>query len=164
MTINQLLSMPTGSRTGSFYLTVKTAKKKWQVGDVWYHQVLLVDETGEMLADVCIGKYNPLIAGQRPWIIVCEVQEAEIDHTKASRTGKKLLVSEFRHDTVTEPPEMGMLSGEGEKVIRSKILCWLTAAKIETGESAAGVRAYIKSPILKEIVDFIIEGGNEKAP
>lgn len=163
MTIQQLKEMPIGSKTGSFYLTIKTAKKKWQDknGD-WICQVLLADKTGEMLADVCIGENIPLQRTQALWVVVCEVQEAEPDQTKASRIGKKLLVSEFRLDEITEPPEMGMLLGEGEKVIRGKVLCWMTAAKIQTGATAEEVKAFITEPAFKEIVDIIMDGGQKK--
>ncbi len=126
MTIAQLLSMPVDTKVGGFDVIVKTAKKKWQVGDKWIHQVLLMDETGEMLADVNIGINKPMIRGQKFRVIVSEIQAAE--------KGIKLYVDQFQIETITEPPDiMAFAENECTKVVTGKIKTWLVAGCLQSG-------------------------------
>jgi len=151
MTIQQLLEMPIGQKAGGFPVTIKTAKKKWEVNGKWYHQVVIMDDTGEMLADVCIHVNVPLQRTQTLWVIVSIVQQAD--------KGKKLYIDQFRHETINEPPEaLDFGAGESEKTIRSKIMCWLTSAKVQTGATNKEVLTYITDPVFREILDVIMEG------
>jgi len=77
MKIEQILIQPIGQRFNPGTLTIKTCKKTWDVDGVWYHQVVFMDDTGEIPADVKIGKYNPLHRGNKITIIVAEVRDVE---------------------------------------------------------------------------------------
>lgn len=77
MKIEQLQLQPHGTKIGGMTLTIKTCKKSWQVGKVWWHQVVFMDETGEIPADVKIGTYIPLKRGSEIRVIVAEVREVE---------------------------------------------------------------------------------------
>ncbi len=163
MNIKQLLEMPNGYRVGGFDLVIKTAKKKMQLpgekhqkeGTGWIHKVVLMDMTGEIWADVHIGKNIPLIAGRSIHITICEVQDSE----HLNKPCKKLLVSQFTQPVqIGEPPAMNFNEGEITKTIRSKILCWLVASKVQTGASTDNILAFVESERLKKIVDKIMEG------
>jgi len=130
MEIKQLLNMPVGERVNPGIFTIKTAKKKWQDKDIWWHQVILMDETGEMPADVKIGKYNPLIAGGQIKIIVSEVQNAEY----LGKDRKKLVVDQFSIPTTTMDEyysKQDEIDKENRLIIESKVRCWLVAACIQ---------------------------------
>lgn len=149
--IEQIKEMPIGTRFGGFTKTIKTAKKKWQVDGKWIHQVQLMDKTGDMLADVNIGKYEPLIGGQEIRIIVAEVQETEVRNVPTL----KLYVDQFSMPTITEPPDvMNLSNGEPARVIRGKIKTWLAAGCLQSGTPPREVdRDGIDS-----LVDWIMEG------
>lgn len=126
MNIQQLKEMPAGTRVGGFSLTIKTAKKKWQVDGKWIHQVLVMDNTGEMLADVNIVKNIPLQRAQTFRVIVSEIQAAE--------QGTKLCVDQFQLDTITEPDNIiDFVAGESDRTIKGKIKTWLVAACLQSG-------------------------------
>ena len=162
MNIKQLLEMPHGYRVGGFDLLIKTAKSKKQLpgekhqkeGTGWIHRVALMDMTGEIWADVAIGKYNPLIAGRSIHIVVCEVQDSDY----LNKPCKKLLVSEFTQPVQIGEPPMDFAEGEITKTIRSKILCWLVAARFQSGAATDEILKFVNNPQLKEIVDKIMEG------
>ena len=157
-TIKQLLAMPVGQKWGGETFTIKTAKKKWEVesailappfGRVWWQQVILMDETGEMPADVKIGKYNPLIAGGQIHIIVSEIQEAEY----LGKDRKKLVVDQFSIPTQTADEfqsKQDELDKEVRLIVESKIRCWLVSASIQGREQT-------KAEIL-EWQEFVISG------
>ena len=154
-TIEQLKNMPVGTKIGGFTKAIKTSKKKWQVEGQWFHQVQLMDKTGDMLADVNIGTYKPLIGGQEIRIIVAEIQETE-DRNKPVL---KLYIDQFEQVTqIGEPPDSMSFMGESEKVVRGKIKCWLVAAMLESGDSMVLVSEQIKDPLMKEIIDEIMKG------
>lgn len=148
MQVKQLLAAEIGKRTGGgFPLSIKTFKKMFQVGEDWYQQVILMDETGEIPADVKIGKkYNPLRGhGTVIKIIVCEVQEAE--YLGADR--RKLLVDQY----TTPAPQIGepdepFYEGESDRVVRSKVKCLLVAAaegrKDVTEEDYARINKHVE--------------------
>lgn len=148
MDIKQILQMPIGQKLGGFVLAVKTAKKKWQIGDNWVHQVLFVDSTGEILADVNIGKYIPLQRGREYRVVVAEVQAEE-------KLGKKLYVDQFAAITQIGEPDnvMDFPAGESERVIKSKIKCWLVAACIQGGKQIEDI-SYDE---IDELVEYIIK-------
>ena len=154
MTVKQLLEMPIGYKTGGFDLTIKTAKKKWQVGKKWMHQIVLMDETGEIWADVNIGKNIPLIARTQIHITFCEIQDSEHHNNPC----KKLYVDQFTQPAQIGEPPMGFEYGDSVKTIRSKILCLLTAARFQSGAATDEILKFVNNPQLKEIVDKIMEG------
>ena len=162
ITVEQLLKMPVGEKVGGFELTVKTDKKKWQVGQNWIHQVTLTDTTGDILADVNLGpKYAPLQRSSSIRVIIGIIQAAEISNEKIKRTGIKLFVDQYTVPiTIGEPPEtMNFSNGEPIKVVRGKIKCWLTAAKVQqNGATIEEVDGFVHHPLLKEIIDSIMEG------
>ena len=128
-------------KIGGFKKTIKKTKKLWQVGEDWIHQVVLMDETGEMLADVKVGKRNPLIRATEIQIIVAETRDTDV--------GRILYVDQFAFEQFSEPPFTQNFQGE-ERVVRSKIKCWLVAATIQSGKEVD------ESKILK-LVDFIMK-------
>ncbi len=162
MNIKQLLEMPNGYRVGGFDLAIKTAKKKMQLpgekhqkeGTGWIHKVVLMDMTGEIWADVNIGKNIPLIAGRSIHITICEVQDSE----HLNKPCKKLLVSQFTQPTQIGEPEMDFKYGDSVKTIRSKILCLHSVAKTRRGASISEILEYLNNPKLVKIVDKIMEG------
>lgn len=125
--------MPLNTRINPGTLSIKTAKKKWQVKDVWYQQVILMDKTGEIPADVKIGKYLPLDGKKQINIIVAEVQEAEY----LGKERKKLVVDQFSIPTQTVDEYQSRqdeLDKEVKLVVESKIRCWLVSASIQGKE------------------------------
>ena len=99
MKIEQIKIQPIGQRFNPGMLSVKTYKKTWQVDEIWWSQVILMDETGEMPADVNVGKtYNPIRGrGNRINIIVAEVQNAEY----LGKDRKKLVVEQYTMPTTS---------------------------------------------------------------
>ena len=123
--IKTILESPLDQKCGGFDLTVKTAKKKWQVGDIWYQQAALIDSTGsEMLADFKLGQNIPLKSGGQYRIIVAQVQTDE-------KHGKKLFVDQFQAFTQTVDEyeqEMQFLADKDKHIIVGKCRCILLAA------------------------------------
>ena len=95
MKIEQLLIQPHGTKINAGTLTVKTSKKTWQVGKIWWNQVVFMDETGEMPADVKIGDYKPLKRGGKVKVIVAEVRDAEY----LGKPKKILVVDQYKVET-----------------------------------------------------------------
>lgn len=156
MTIRQLLNMPTNIRINPGTLTIKTAKKKWQVEDVYWQQVILMDETGEIPADVKIGKYLPLNGKKQINIIVAEIQEAEY----LGKDRKKLVVDQFSIPTQTIDElesKQDEIDKEVKLVVRSKIKCWQVAGYLsQQGINPSDAKKFAQSTELDEIVDAII--------
>ena len=157
MKISQLLLQPHGQKIGGgFELTIKTCKKSWQVGKTWWHQVLLMDETGEMPADVKIGTYLPLKSGAVVKIIVAEVRDAEY----LGKPRKILVVDQYL--VPSQPVEDYFAEADaayqGEiKTIRSKIKCLLACHNGPKHDPPA-LLLYLKDECLKHCVDEIMEG------
>lgn len=114
MTIKQLLDMPIGQKTGGFLLTVKTAKKHWEVpnkdgqtvghkgqGRVLHQQAILTDETGDMIADIKIlspehgNQCDTIKVGAIIRVIVCEIQTAYDKRGDTPEPNKKLFIDQF---------------------------------------------------------------------
>jgi len=134
MKVEQILMQPIGQRFNPGMLSIKTYKKTWQVGDVWWSQVILMDETGEMPADVNVGKtYNPIRGrGIRISIIIAQVQNAEY----LGKDRKKLVVEQYSMPTITMSEyesKQAEIDKEERLVIESKIRCWLVSSSI-TGQ------------------------------
>lgn len=133
MKIKQLLEMPLGTRINPGTLNIKTYKKTWSVDDIWWSQVILMDETGEMPADVKVGTaYNPLRGqtGGEIKIIVAEVQSAEY----LGKDRKKLIVDQFTIPTQTVDEfqsKQDEIDKEVKLIVESKVRCWLVSASIQ---------------------------------
>ncbi len=122
--------MPIGTRINPGTLSIKTAKKKWQVKDVWWQQVILMDGTGEIPADVKIGNFKPLNGSGQINIIVSEIQEAEY----LGKERKKLVVDQFTIPTQTVDEfqsKQDELDKEVKLIVESKVRCWLVSASIQ---------------------------------
>lgn len=133
-TIKQLLAMPIGQKWGGETFTIKTAKKKLPVKDIWWQQVILIDSAGsEMPADVKIVKNIPLIAGSEIRILVAKVENAEY----LGKDRKKLVVDQFSIPTQTADEfqsKQDELDKEDRLIVESKIRCWLVSASIQGKE------------------------------
>lgn len=159
MKISQILIQPTGTRINPGTLSIKTYKKTWQVDGTFWSQVILMDDTGEMPADVNVGEtFNPLRGqtGGEINIIVAEVQEAEY----LGKNRKKLVVDQFTIPTQTVDEfqsKQDEIDKEVRLVVRSKIKCWQVAGYLsQQGISPFDARKFAKSKELDEIVDAII--------
>ena len=129
-TIKNLQEMPIGQGTGGYTLSIKTAKKKWSVKDVWWQQVIIMDETGEMPADVKIGKNIPLVSGSQIYITVAHVQNAEY----LGKDRKKLVVDQFTIPTQTideYQSKQDEMDKEVKLIVESKVRCWLVSSSIQ---------------------------------
>jgi len=139
MNIEQLKQMPVGTKTGGgFKLAVKTIKKAWQIKDIWFQQIVLMDETGEILADVKLGKNCNNLRGKignEIKAVVCEIQDSEY----MGKPCKKLYIDQWDYDVFRGDPAdmLDPIVKDYEIVkdaeIRSKIRCWLVAAAIQNG-------------------------------
>lgn len=176
ITIKQILEWPVGYKSGGFNLVVKTPKKTiTDAKGQMFHNVCLMDDTGEILADVKLiknpipagwegkaGHYNPLIKRQIIHIITCEIQLSESDtHLKIGTHGKKLLIHEYKitspefsEDDYKYSSEMWELDEYQKKLARGKIRHGIVCAMIraEKGEPLCE-KAYIN-----ELVEFIMTG------
>ncbi len=155
-TIKELLEKPAGYKFSGLTLTIKTAKKLFQfgIGRIWMHEVVLVDMTGEIWADVAVVKHIPLRRGNEINIIQGEIQDSE--HLNKPCT--KILVSQFTQPAQIGEPPMNFEYGDSVKTIRSKILCLLTAAKIESGADEGTILNFLYGSKTRQIVDKIMEG------
>ena len=128
-TIKQLQEMPAGQGTGGYTLSIKTYKKTWQSGKIWWSQVICMDDTGEMPVDVNVGKaYNPLRGRARViHVTVAEVQDAEY----LGKDRKKLVVDQYTIPTQTIDDyykEVDEIYDKELKVVQSKIRCLLSCS------------------------------------
>ncbi len=134
MTIKQILDAEVGQKFGGIDVVIKTCKKLWQDADCqWIQQVVLFDKTGDVLADVKIGVYEPLQRNSIMHIIVAEVQEGVLE--TGSKTHKKIYIDQFSRLTgsIITGPELGNISEIADKITRSKIKHGLTCAYIQSG-------------------------------
>ena len=97
MKVEQILLQPIGQRFNAGTLTIKTCKKTWEIDKVWYHQVVFMDNTGEIPADIKIGKYLPLKRGQDVSVIIGTVRDAEY----LGKPRKILFVDQYSLPTMT---------------------------------------------------------------
>lgn len=116
MNIKQLLEMPVGQRTGGFLLTVKHAKKAWEItklghkepGRIWHQSAIFTDETGDMIGQVKIqspehGNHKPLAVGMIIRVIVGEIQRAYDSQGPAPEPDKKLYVDQYSEYIEQQP-------------------------------------------------------------
>jgi len=133
--IEQILIQPLGQRFNAGTLSIKTYKKTWPVGDIYYSQVICMDGTGEIPVDVNVGKkYNPIRGrGVEINVIIGEVQEAEY----LGKDRKKLVVEKYSMPTETVDEWLSKqdeIDKEGRLVVESKVRCWLVSASIQGQE------------------------------
>lgn len=160
MKIEQIKNQPIGRRLNPGTLSIKTYKKTWQVGEVWWSQVILMDETGEMPADVDVGKtYNPIRGrGNRIIIISAEVQEAEY----LGKNRRKLVVSHYSMPTTSMAEyeeKQGQMDDELKFIIQGKIRHGLVCACISpSSPTGIVVLADGDKERINDLVDFIMTG------
>ncbi len=133
MLIEQLQLQPHGQKIGGMILTVKTCKKSWEAEGTWWHQVLFMDETGEIPADVKIGTYSPLKRQDRVGIIVAEVRDAEY----LGKSRKILVVDQYdvKHQTADEYyAEADQAYALEMKEVRGKVFHGLVCSYIQSGK------------------------------
>ena len=155
MNIAQLKEMPVKSKVGGFELSVKTFKKNFQIKDIWFQQVILMDETGEITADVKTGKkYKPLRGhGNKIKIIVCEIQESEY----MNKPCKKLYVEQHTTPTSTVDEyeaEQDSLSLKWDKEIAGKIRHGVVCSYIRAGNTISNA----DKEIIEALVGYIKTG------
>lgn len=151
-TIAMLKECPLGHKTGGFSFNVKTFKKKWQVGKIWWQQVILMDEDGkEIPADVMLGKAYAPLTGRELHIVVCEVQEAEY----LGKDRKKLVVHEHTQPSTIGEPELGSVV-EGNII---GIKCHLAAGLLSNPALRALDKAVelAESDEMKRLIDWILK-------
>jgi len=151
-TIQQLKDMPVGQKCGGFDTFIKTYKKTWQSGKIWFHQIIIMDETGEMPADVKIGlKYNTLRGGgNKIHVTVGEVQEAEY----LGKDRKKLYIDQYEIPTITTTEYFRELDEDEQKwdaTNRGKVRHWLVCSCIQAGKE-------INKPEIEELIEYIMTG------
>ena len=156
MKVEQILIQPIGQRFNAGTLTVKTCKKTWQVKETWYHQVVFMDDTGEIPADVKIGKYLPLKRGQQVSIIIGIVRDAEY----LGKPRKVLYVEQYSLPTMMvdeyENRQDDILE-DYTQIVRSKIKCLLTAGYASREASTPdNIELYANSDQLDRTVDGIM--------
>lgn len=143
MKIEQILMQPIGTRINPGTLSIKTFKKTWQVGEIWWSQVILMDGTGEIPADVNVGKtYNPIRGrGQKINIIVAEVQEAEY----LGKNRKKLVIDQYTM------PSISMAEYEESQDQMENELKLIVQGKIRHGEVCKYMGAGIIHPKMNKL-------------
>ena len=147
MTVKQILDMPIGQKFGGTDVAIKTCKKTWQVGDVWMQQVVISDETGDALVDVKIGEYIPLQRGSVLHITVGIIQPGVVE--KGDNSIKKIYIDQFMLPISGSEPDIEF--GEVDKIVRSKIKCWLVSARLQRTDDPID-KKYINS-----LVDYVME-------
>ena len=156
MKIEQILMQPVGQKFNAGTLTIKTTKKTWEVNKVWWNQVVFMDETGEIPADVKIGTFKPLHRAWNVKIIIAEVREAEY----LGKPRKILMVDQYKVETQM----VDDYYAEADKAydinmaeVRGKIRHGLCCAYIASGKDIFLHPKIIKEQIL-EIAEFIMTG------
>ncbi|MGR3292515.1 MAG: hypothetical protein ACUZ9M_00700 [Candidatus Scalindua sp.] len=169
ITIRQLKAMPEGTSAGGYELVIKTAKKKWQEKDCWFQTALLTDETGDMLATVRLGKYNPLISKTTIHIIIGQIQTTIVSVNKQEIKEPLLFIDQFTVPSITageyEDEKSQYLEDkriEDEVVVRSKVRCLIVCSILEGFLAKHPDRLIPKlsdkdKETILEYVDFVIE-------
>lgn len=126
MTIKDLLETELYEEvTGPFTLTVKHTHKCTKVNGGWSHELTLTDDTGDILADMEMEVYSPLVRRDEIRILLCEIQPSTKD--------KKIVVKDWEKITCTadELPQREPLRQTVDPLGRSKVKCKLTEAWIK---------------------------------
>lgn len=160
-TIALLKNMPTGTKAGGFEFAIKTKKKLFKIGDDWIHTLVLCDKTGDMLADVNIGKGYKPITTPTIHITVSEVQDAELNNKPV----KKLYIDQFTVPTfIGEPPELsdnGFELPDWEKIAEGKIRHGLVNTLLRTGEIKSIKPTETQKIEIEKLIEYIVEGIKE---
>ncbi len=153
MTIEQLLNGAVGEKTGGgFVMSIKTFKKTWETEEGWFQQIILMDKTGEMPADVFLGKkYDTLRGkGNQIKIIVCEIQEAEY----LGKDRKKLYIDQYATLTQTVSEYEARINEaelardiQVKGMVRHGLVCSFIRASKE-----------INKPEIENLVEYIVTG------
>jgi len=158
MKIEQILIQPIGQRFNAGILTIKTCKKMWEVDDVWYHQVVFMDDTGEIPADVNVGKkYNPLHRAWKVNVIIAELRDAEY----LGKPRKVLYVEQYSIPTTSIAEyEQGQdqMEDELKLIVEGKIRHGLVCSLIKAKEIALEPITPKSKNIINSMVDFVIKG------
>lgn len=187
-TIKQILEWPVGRKGGGFVLTVKIAKKFWEIPQadgaiVGHHddrrilvqQAILTDGTGDLLAELLLcspehGNHRSVSVGSMVRVIVCEVQQAYDAKGKDPKPGKKLYIEQYedfvmkhvgRGEQPWGPNDDALEWDEYRKnEIRGKVRHGVVCAVIRASELREGMPEPTDS-FKKDInawVDFIMSG------
>ena len=156
MKISQLLIQPHGQKIGGgFTLAIKTRKKEWQVGTIWWQQLICMDETGEIPVDVKLGKERVTLRTDIK-VIVAEVRDAEY----LNKPRKILVVDQFSIPTITVDEyydQADKAYAVEMKEVRGKIRHGLVCAYISSGKDMFLYPENTKKQIL-ELTEFIMTG------
>ncbi len=151
MTIADILKLDVNeSVLGTF--VVKTVKKSWEDTDGWMNQVVLSDNTGDMLADFHINVYQPIQRGAQ-----IELVQAMTQH---GTDGLRLYVETWKQagDPISEPPEGSYLANfkMAQKEIANKIRCrYGEVFLLKYGKD--GVLEYLQGEELAKIVEELMK-------
>ena len=145
MSIKQVLEMPIGSKFGGFDVVIKTCKKKWMVKDKWVQQVILSDDSGDILAEVNTTKKYSL---NRNLVLHITVGIVQAGVPEVGKEGfKKIYIDQFTSPAISEPE---LDYSMGDKITRSKIKCWLVSAKLQANQP-------VDKTEINDYVDYIME-------
>jgi hypothetical protein len=101
-TIKQILEWPVGQKSGGFVLVAKTAKKKWNVGEIWYQRVMFADAQGDEIFGEIILNGNVSVMRNTPLrIIICKRVVLDVNN----RDVPAILVEQWKDDrpVMSEP-------------------------------------------------------------
>ena len=132
MTIQQLLDMPIGEKTGGgFVLVAKKAGKTFGSASGLMQSITFTDASGDIAADVLLKGNSKIVRTEEIKIIVCKIQCTVGE-------GKKLYVDQWEKVTCTadELPERDPLRQNGpnwDAISRGKVKCRLIEAAIKNG-------------------------------
>lgn len=164
MTIKELLQMPAGTKTGDFILTIKTAKKCWKVGEINWQSLLFMDGTGEILADVNLGKrYIPFHQSAQVQIVSAEIQLTDQPNNNKiglSATRHKLVVDKCSGiapvQSVWQEDDAESWAAMREEEIAGKIRHGLTIAWIQSCKRLTITDA--EKTMINNLVEFVKHG------
>ena len=160
--ISDLLQMPIGDKRGGFTLFVKTYKKRWKQGNIWWQQCICNDETGEILAEVKVTDNVSL--GREIKVVIGLI--VELDWQNKTRKGIKILQYTEPTQTPDEWMEQADIAFQGEiKKVRGMVKHGLTCSYIRTFDNRTPVEgvldnalAFAENKKLSLIIDAIMEG------
>lgn len=163
ITIKELKEKPIGFQMAGLRFIVKHIKShKKQEDGSHLQQVVLMDKTGDMLADVCMEKWIPLKNSDKIEYAICEIR------ANYTRQGDKLLyISQFKLVTmVGDPGEMSAdfvsWKAEKEKEIRGKIKTLAMMHRIDPTKSLDDclddLVAFTTDARFDKIVDNVMKG------
>jgi len=152
--ISDLLQMPIGDKRGGFTLFVKTYKKRWKQGNIWWQQCICNDETGEILAEVKVTDNVSL--GREIKVVIGLI--VELDWQNKTRKGIKILQYTEPTQTPDEYYDENLMRGTPDQV-RGMCRHGISIAIINRIPADSPVNPTDKlKEIINEWVDFIVTG------